>query len=260
MITIIIPALNEEEHIGYVIEYALSQRFVSEVIVVDDKSTDNTASIAVENGAKVITSAMKGKGSSMKDGIMTASNDIVCFLDGDIEPYPQDTIRLLTEPVIKGNADFVKSTFGRNAGRVTELVAKPLLSLLFPDLLKFSQPLSGMIAGRKSILQSVEFFDDYGVDIGILIDMHLMKASCKEVEIGYLENKSKPWQALGNMSREVAHAIIRKAAETQSAMLKLYPDLILKEIRPQLELNLEIRSDNERKLILFDMDNTLLEG
>ena len=94
-------------------------------------------------------------------------------------------------------ADFVKGAFARNAGRVTELVAKPLLHILFPGLGHFSQPLSGMIAGKKSFFNKIEFFNDYGVDIGILIDMYLMKARVTEVNIGYIENKSKPWEALG---------------------------------------------------------------
>jgi glucosyl-3-phosphoglycerate synthase len=260
MITIIIPALNEEEHIGYIIKHASSQPRVSEVIVVDDKSTDKTASIALENGAKVITSATKGKGSSMKDGIMSASNDIVCFLDGDIEPYPHDTISLLTDPIINGKADFVKSTFGRNAGRVTELVAKPLLSILFPELLKFSQPLSGMIAGRKSILQTVDYMDDYGVDIGILIEMHLKKVKIKEVKIGYLDNKSKPWQELGSMSREVARAIILKAGEMKGQARQNGAEQMLGEVRSQLEIAMQSQIRTAKKLVLFDMDNTLLLG
>jgi phosphoserine phosphatase SerB len=260
MITIIIPALNEEEHIGSVVNFAKNQPNVTEVIVVDDKSIDNTVSIAQDNGAKVITSTKLGKGTSMKDGILCASSDIVCFLDGDIDPYPSDTIKLLTDPILKGKADFVKSTFTRNAGRVTELVAKPLLSILFPELLRFSQPLSGMIAARKSVLQTLDFRDDYGVDIGLLIDMHLRKVSCAEVNIGYIENKSKPWQALGNMSREVAQAIILKASGAYEHVYTQDSNKILTEIRSQLELKMEEQLLKARKLILFDMDNTLLVG
>ena len=147
----------------------------------------------------------------MKDGIRQAYNDLIVFLDGDIDPYPEKTIRNLADPIIDGRADFVKGAFARNAGRVTELVAKPLLNILFPGLSHFSQPLSGMIAGKKSFFNKIEFFNDYGVDIGILIDMHLMKAKVTEVNIGYIENKSKPWEALGKMSKEVSRAIVRKA-------------------------------------------------
>ena len=86
MITVIIPALNEEETIASVVTFAKGQPQVTEVIVVDDKSLDKTVSIAQENGAKVITSTKLGKGASMKDGILCATNDIIAILDGDIDP------------------------------------------------------------------------------------------------------------------------------------------------------------------------------
>jgi glucosyl-3-phosphoglycerate synthase len=260
MITVIIPTLNEEENIASVVNFAKAQPNVTEIIVVDDKSLDRTVAIAQENGAKVITSTKLGKGASMKDGILCATNEIVAFLDGDIDPYPQYTIKLLTDPILKGEVDFVKSSFSRNAGRVTELVAKPLLSIFFPDLLRFSQPLSGMIAGKKSLLLQLEFRDDYGVDIGILIDMHLLNARMKEVEIGYLENKSKPWQALGKMSKEVAQTIIMKAASSKNPNYNFEEMGVLNEIRSQMEFALDSQLNTLDKLVVFDMDNTLLKG
>lgn len=260
MITVIIPTLNEEETIQSVIQFAWSQPTVTEVVVVDDKSIDATVVIAVANGAKVITSTRLGKGSSMKDGVLFASNPIVAFLDGDIDPYPHYTIKLLTDPILNGEVDFVKSSFSRNAGRVTELAAKPLLSIFFPELLKFSQPLSGMIAGKKNLLEQLDFREDYGVDIGILIDMYLMNAKMKEVEIGYIENKSKPWQALGKMSKEVAQTIILKAANSNNPRYNFEELGVLNEIRTQMELALSANLGSMEKLIVFDMDNTLLRG
>ncbi|MBK8404729.1 MAG: glycosyltransferase [Saprospiraceae bacterium] len=260
MITVIIPTLNEEENIASVVNFAKVQPNVSEVIVVDDKSLDKTVSIALDNGAKVITSTKLGKGASMKDGVLGANNQIVAFLDGDIDPYPHYTIKLLTDPILQGEVDFVKSAFNRNAGRVTELVAKPLLSIFFPDLLRFSQPLSGMIAGKKSLFQQLDFRDDYGVDIGILIDMYLMNVRMKEIEIGYLENKSKPWQALGKMSKEVAQTIILKAASSKNPHYNFEELGVLNEIRSQMEFALENQLSTLDKLVVFDMDNTLLIG
>src|SRR5687767_9673667 len=219
MISVIIPALNEEKTIGNVVKFCLADPLVAEVIVVDDRSTDYTAEKAFKSGAKVIISDVRGKGISMKDGIREAYNEIVVFLDGDIDPYPEKTIRCLVDPILDDKADFVKGAFARNAGRVTELVAKPLLNILFPGLGHFSQPLSGMIAGKKGLFDKIDFFNDYGVDIGILIDMYLMKARVTEVNIGYIENKSKPWQALGKMSKEVSQAIIRKFHGHQAAEL-----------------------------------------
>lgn len=260
MITVIIPTLNEEEHIASVINFAKLQSNVSEIIVVDDKSIDRTVKIAQENGAKVITSTKLGKGASMKDGILCASNEILVFLDGDIDPYPYYTIKLLTDPLMNGEADFVKSSFSRNAGRVTELVAKPLLSIFFPELLRFNQPLSGMIAGRKSVFEQLDLREDYGVDIGILIDMYLMNMKMMEVEIGYIENKSKPWQALGKMSKEVAQTIIFKASSSKNPRYNFEELGVLSEIRSQMEFALENHLGALDKLVVFDMDNTLLKG
>ncbi len=260
MITVIIPALNEEENIRSVVSFAINQPGVTEVLVIDDKSVDNTVKYAQQAGAKVITSTKLGKGASMKEGIMYASNEIIAFLDGDIDPYPHQTIKRMCEPIISGKAEFVKSSFSRNAGRVTELVAKPLLSIFFPDLLSFSQPLSGMIAGKKSLFTQLDFRDDYGVDIGILIDMHLMHARIKEVEIGYIENKSKPWQALGKMSKEVAQTIIAKAAASKNPNYNFEELGVMHEIRSQMELAVDNQLKDFNKLVVFDMDNTLLRG
>jgi glucosyl-3-phosphoglycerate synthase len=211
MITVIIPALNEEKTIGNVVRFCSSHVLVTEVIVVDDRSADRTAEEARQAGALVITSAKLGKGISMKEGIQYARNEIIVFLDGDIDPYPLETISRLADPVISDEADFVKATFSRNAGRVTELLAKPLLTLLYPELAAFSQPLSGMIAGRKKLFGQIDFLHDYGVDIGILVDMFLMGARIREADIGFIQNKSKPWHSLAKMSTEVAGAILQKS-------------------------------------------------
>lgn len=149
MITVIIPVLNEGDTIENVVRFAFQCKQVTEVIVVDDKSLDETVTQAKKAGAKVITSTKLGKGASMKDGLLCATNEMIVFLDGDIDPYPERTIESLTIPLLEDEADFVKACFTRNAGRVTELVAKPLLNILFPDLSRFSQPLSGMIAGKN---------------------------------------------------------------------------------------------------------------
>ncbi len=260
MVTVIIPVLNEAETIDSVIKFAFANKHVTEVIVVDDKSFDDTVPIATAAGAKVITSTKLGKGASMKDGMLCASNDILVFLDGDINPYPERTICNLIDPIINDTHDFVKATFERNAGRVTELVAKPLLNILFPDLSDFEQPLSGMIAGRKQFFQQIDFYDDYGVDIGILIDMHLQNARITEVNIGYLDNKSKPWQALGKMSKEVSRAIIQKAMQQNQPKANLEELQSFTEIRDQMDFAIRESLLGLDKIAIFDMDDTILRG
>ncbi len=260
MLTVIIPTLNEEATISNVLKFCFAQLLVTEVIVVDDNSEDNTAALASENGAKVIISKARGKGTSMKEGINAASNKFIVFLDGDIDPYPESTIKYLSDPLLNNETDFVKGAFERNAGRVTELVAKPLLNILFPGLAHFKQPLSGMIAGKKTFFQKIEFFNDYGVDIGILIDMYLMKARVKEVNIGYIENKSKSWEALGKMSCEVSRAIISKAQGRPTAELTEEDVYSLETINREMNKVLKEKLAAFHKMVIFDMDDTILKG
>lgn len=258
MVTVIIPALNEANTIVSVIRFCQSEPQVSEIIVVDDTSDDNTVELAREAGARVLISATRGKGISMKEGIEAATNELVVFLDADIDPYPDQSIHKLVSPLMNDEADFVKGSFARNAGRVTELVAKPLLTILFPGLAHFAQPLSGMIAGKKNYFQKIEFFNDYGVDIGILIDMYLMKARVAEVNIGYIENKSKPWEALGKMSREVSRAILSRAQRHNSNEFSLESVNSLETIQREMNNALRENLSAYHKMIVLDMDDTIL--
>lgn len=257
MVSVIIPALNEGKTIEAVVAKAFNSSHVTEVIVVDDKSVDDTVAKAKKAGATIITSTKLGKGTSMKDGVLVATNEVLVFLDADILTYPDDVVDVLATPIIAGSADFVKSYFTRQAGRVTELVAKPLLSILNPNFPNFIQPLSGMIAGKKSLLQKIEFEEGYGVDIGILIDMHQMQAVIKEVNIGNIENQMQQLAQLGKMSKEVARTIIKKSGNlTQN--LETYENIQV--IREQMEFAIKEGVSSLKKIAVFDMDNTLLRG
>jgi phosphoserine phosphatase len=258
MISIIIPALNESATIESVIRFCQLDPQVTEIIVVDDKSEDNTVELARKAGARVLISETRGKGISMKEGIDAAKNEIILFLDADIDPYPEGSISKLAGPLLEDKADFVKGAFARNAGRVTELVAKPLLTILFPGLSQFSQPLSGMIAGKKSFFQRIEFFNDYGVDIGILIDMYLMRARVEEVNIGYIENKSKPWESLGKMSREVSRAILSRAQRQHNNELTEESVNSIVAIQREMTNVIHENLSDYHKMIVLDMDNTIL--
>ncbi len=258
MVTVIIPALNEAETIGTVIGLVKRSSLVSDIIVMDDKSHDNTITVAREAGATVFTSTSLGKGASMREGILFAKNEFLLFLDADITTYPENIVELMAGPLADGTADFVKSVFTRQAGRVTELVAKPLLRLLFPDLARFAQPLSGMVAGKKSMLQNLELENDYGVDIGILIDMHIMGVRIAEVNIGYIENRMQSWEQLSKMSLEVSRAIISRGEPLQS----MKGDTLKKvnALRTQMEYAVRENRQGLSRMVIFDMDNTLLKG
>ncbi|RAJ05069.1 phosphoserine phosphatase SerB [Chitinophaga skermanii] len=254
MISVIIPALNEAKTIRQVIQHVKRTPQVSEIIVVDDQSMDDTVSHALDEGVRVITSPQRGKGGSMREGLMIANNDIIIYIDADIANYPADMLLRLASPIMDDEADFVKSYFDRQAGRVTELVAKPLLSILFPDMSHYKQPLSGMIAGKKSLFEKVTFENDYGVDIGILIDMHRNGARVAEVNIGVIENDMQPLMALSKMSREVAKTIFKRAQV--NANLETLENINV--IQGQMEYALREAAKELKKMVIFDMDNTVL--
>jgi phosphoserine phosphatase SerB len=256
MISVVIPALNEENTVAQVVELCMRSPGVSEVIVVDDKSVDRSVERAKSAGAKIITSTRLGKGDSMKDGVLVCQNEVIAFLDADITTYPETIIELLTRPILHEEADFVKSYFTRQAGRVTELVAKPLLSILYPSFPSFTQPLSGMVAGKKSFLQQCEFEQGYGVDVGLLIDMYNMRARITEVGIGHILNKMQPLEQLGKMSREVASTILKKSKSVALKTLETYEDISV--IREQMDYAIRENLMSLKKLAVLDMDNTLL--
>ncbi|HRD43825.1 MAG TPA: HAD-IB family phosphatase [Ferruginibacter sp.] len=259
MVSVIIPTLNEQETIAAVVQSAFSCNKVTEVLVIDDKSVDDTVRLAKAAGAKVYASSRLGKGASMREGILLAENDILVFIDGDIHPYPENMMEQLITPIINDECDFVKSCFTRNAGRVTELVAKPLLSIFFPELTGFEQPLSGMIAGKKSILKTLQIPNDYGVDVSILIDLFSHGARIKQVNIGHLENKSRPLNQIGKMSKDVSSAILKKAIDYKRS-LNLDDLSNFGRITEQLSFSVKKSITHLQKMLVLDMDDTILQG
>jgi glucosyl-3-phosphoglycerate synthase len=255
MVSVIIPVLNEGATIRKVIRLIRQSSIPLEIIVVDDNSTDNTIAEIRKESVRIITSSKRGKGLSMREGLLAAKHEVIVYLDGDITTYPPDVVDLLANPILKNEADFVKSTFKRQAGRVTQLVAKPLLSILFPELTYLDQPLSGMIAGKKSFLQGVSFEKDYGVDIGLLIDMHRMGARIKQVNIGSVKNAMQSLEQLGKMSKEVSRTILNKA-DAQSLQTLGHIDLINR----QMESAVLESIDKMKKMVLLEMDQVVLDG
>ena len=213
-VSVIIPAYNEEKTIKNVINIVKKSDLVNEIIVVNNSSTDNTSKIAKDLGANVVECPNKGKGYAMEAGIEHAKNEIIVFLDADVI-YQDDIVEVLANPILSGNAEMTKSTFNRTVGGVvTNISTKPLLRLLFPTMYPYEEPLSGMIAITKKALEGVTLEKDYGVDIGILIDMYLNNIKTCEVNIGEIQNSShqnKTMEKMQNMATEVSSVILKKA-------------------------------------------------
>ena len=207
---------------------------IDDLLVVDADSPDGTAEIARDAGARVIGQddvlsefgPALGKGDAMWRAVYATSTDIVCFLDGDTaDPHP-DHLRgllgpLLVDPsvmLVKGAFDRPlragAATFPHEGGRVTELMARPLLNLHEPRLAGFAQPLAGEFSARRSLLEAVAFPAGYGVEIAVLIDA--LRAyeldALAECHLGSRQNRHQPLRDLGEMAYAVLAAVERRLA------------------------------------------------
>ena len=259
--SVLIPALNEARRIAQVVAYARADPATGEVIVIDDSSIDDTAQLARNAGATVVTSTLLGKGASMRDGVALAKHDLLVYLDGDLSGLRKGIITQLVGPLARNEADFVKARYGRSGGRVTELTAKPMLKIFFPELAHFGQPLGGIMAARKSLLQTLDFEDAYGVDIGLLLDSHLAGARLTEVDIGSLEHDSQALEDLSFMANEISRVIFSRAR----AAGRLNVDQIAAMYETQRQAAAELdyvltRKKGRTRLLLLTMDRTLIDG
>jgi phosphoserine phosphatase len=260
-VSVVIPVLNESARIASVVRLALQSSRVGEVIVVDDGSIDDTPELAKTAGARVFTSKFIGKGGSMEEGLLEARHDTILYLDGDLAGLSDNLVDQMTDPVLRGEADFVKARFSRGAGRVTILTARPLLRTYFPELVEFAQPLGGIIAARKELLNQLRFENDYGVDIGLLIDAATMGARLTEVDIGHIDHDSHDLDYLEEMATQVARAILDRASACGRLRLSFVERVRESEQwqRSNPESVLSAVGAVER-FALFDMDGTLLAG
>jgi phosphoserine phosphatase len=257
-VSVLIPALNEARRIAQVVRFALADPVTAEVVVVDDSSVDDTARLAAAAGARVVTSTMLGKGPSMADALREAAHEIVLYLDGDLAGLRPGLVAEMVRPLLEDRADFVKARFGRGGGRVTELTAKPMLRVFFPEIAHFAQPLGGIVAARRALLQQLPFEDGYGVDVGLLIDAWRAGARLAEVDIGRIENDSQPLLDLAVMANEVARVIHARARA--GGRFHVEQITAMYEQQRQAAATLEYvltRRRGRRRLLLLDMDGTL---
>lgn len=260
-VSVVIPALNEERRIADVVRYALSDTACAEVIVIDDCSIDATRERAEAAGARVLTSAMLGKGESMLEGLDAAAHDIVVYLDGDLAGMQPDIISKLAAPIRAGSAELVKAAFGRAAGRVTELAAKPMLRVFFPELAQLAQPLGGIVAARKALLRQLKFEAGYGVDVGILIDAHRSGARIEQVDIGTIEHESQSLAALADMAVEVNRVILDRAAAAGRVTIDHLQAMF--EVQRQERASFERTAQRLRPgshIVLIDLDTVVFGG
>ena len=236
-ISLALPALNEEETIGKVIETiqsALIKDFplLDEIVLVDSDSTDKTREIAREYGIPVFVhqrilpqhGARAGKGEALWKSLYVTKGDIILWIDTDIvNIHPRFVYGLIGPLLVDPSIQYVKGFYRRplrvgdkvqagGGGRVTELTARPLINLFYPQLSGVIQPLSGEYGGRRSTLEQLPFFSGYGVEIGLLIDVveKFGLQSIAQVDLKERIHHNQPLEALSKMSFEIIQAVTRK--------------------------------------------------
>lgn len=286
-VSVVLPALNEEATVGAIVEVirrdlieGLPVPLVDELVVIDSGSTDRTAEVAAKAGARVVhrdevlprIPAVPGKGEVLWRSLLVTTGDIVCFVDADLRDFSAAFVSgivgpLLTDPDVR----FVKAMYDRpfgqesgdpaalasakahgQGGRVTELVARPLLNLHWPQLAGFVQPLGGEYAVRRELLERLPFPVGYGVELGLLVDaLHTAGLDAlAQVDVGVRLHRHQDGQALGRM----AAAIYRTAQVRLSRGHLVRPELTQFERGPEGFVPHTYAVDTEERPPMLDIE------
>jgi glucosyl-3-phosphoglycerate synthase len=221
-VTVCIPARDEAPTVAGVVSPVASalDHLVDELIVVDDCSTDGTGPIAEAFGARVVRrDVLPGKGAAMAAGLGASTGDIVVFLDADVRNFGMHYVTRLVEPLLTDRTiAMVKGTYERpgdaGGGRVTELLARPLLRRLFPELAFLRQPLAGEVAVRRSALDGLAIEAGYGVEIGMLLDVarRFGPSAIAQVDLGERVHRNRPLAELAGQADEVLAAVLARVS------------------------------------------------
>jgi glucosyl-3-phosphoglycerate synthase len=253
-VAVVIPARNEEGRVGRVarvLREALVDAvpLVDDILVVDGHSTDGTAAEAAAAGVRVLEQAeilpeagtAPGKGEALWKGLAATTGDLVVFVDADIEDIDARFVTGLLGPLLVDPAvEFVKATYDRplrlgdelrprGGGRVTELLARPLLATFWPELAWVAQPLSGEYAGRRELLESLPFVRGYGIELAMLVDIadrHGVDVIA-QVDLDVRVHENQPLDALGRMASEILQVAMQRLSAQGRMVLTDPPASIL---------------------------------
>ena len=264
-----LPALNEEESVGHVIDTiknALMEQvpLLDEMVLIDSNSTDRTREIAEERGIPVHIhqeilpqyGARPGKGEALWKSLYCTTGDIIIWIDTDIvNIHPRFVYGLIAPLLHRPEIQFVKGFYRRplkvgnkmqagGGGRVTELTARPLLNLFYPELSGIIQPLSGEYGGRRTALEKLPFFSGSGVEIGLVIDLfeEFGLSAIAQVDLQERVHHNQTLEALSKMSFAIIQAVIRK-------LEKRYDQKFLDNVNKTMKL---IRYERERFFLEVD--------
>ena len=226
VVSVVIPARNEAATVGQIVRsvLGLGER-VREVVVVDDGSTDATASVAAAAGARVVRpEAGPGKGQAMWKGVAETTGDVVVFCDADLEDFDPTFVTALVDALTTSpGAALAKGRYAERSGtggRVNELVARPVLELLHPPLTGLAQPLGGEYAAWREVLEQLPFVEGYGVDLGLVLDVaaRFGPESIVEADLGVRTHRNRSLDELRPQARIVLEVALHRAGLLASVL------------------------------------------
>ncbi len=245
-VSLVLPTLNEEETIGPIVRRAMREMvgrvpLLDEVLVIDSASTDRTREIAAAEGARVVQhpdvlpryGSFRGKGEALWKSLYETSGDIIVWADTDVKNWHHRMVYGTLGPLLhEPRLQYVKGYYQRpivedgvlkegGGGRVTELVARPLINLFYPELSGMIQPLSGEYAGRRALLESIPFFTGYAVEIGHLIDVaeRLGIEGLGQVDLERRVHRNQELEGLSRMSFVILQAVMKRLEERRKTRL-----------------------------------------
>lgn len=258
-VSVVLPARNEAATVGTIV-HRLRRHLIKEVplidevLVIDSGSDDHTSQVARSAGATVIRQRdiqpelgdRPGKGEALWKSLFVASGDIIVFIDADLRDFdPQFAVGLLGPLLTNSGTQYVKAIYDRplntgqtvlpaGGGRVTELVARPLLNLHFPELVGVVQPLAGEYAGRRSLLEQLPFMSGYGIEIAMLVDILQLIGldGIAQVDLGCRFHRNSCDAALGRMAGQVYLALLSRLERH---------DRMIATVAPQTQLTQFVR-------------------
>jgi len=248
----VLPALNEESTVGAIVAGIRAdlvdgartdgRPLVDDLVVVDSGSHDTTVERATSAGARVLQRSdvlaefppMPGKGEVLWRGVAATEADLVVFVDSDLEDFTSDFVVGLLGPLLTfDDVSLVKATYDRplaqgetvlpaGGGRVTELVARPLLNMFWPELAGFVQPLSGEYAARRSLLERLTFPTGYGVELGMLVEAWQLVGldGLAQVDLVRRKHRNSDDAKLGAMAAEIMQVALDRLTGEQRVALQ----------------------------------------
>jgi len=237
-ITVLVPARDEARTVARIVRDLVAMRdegAIDQVLVAEHDSTDGTAETAARLGAELVHTArvfpelgpVAGKGDNLWRALTAVRGDIVCFVDADSADFGPHFVHRLVEPLVTDpSVEYVKGSYRRpwrdgdevhatGGGRVTALLARPLLRHFYPELAWLQQPLAGEMAARRTLFESVPFATGYGLEIGLLLDIYrrVGAAAIAQADLHTRQNRHRSLEELGPMSDAILESVSARLAE-----------------------------------------------